>query len=971
VARAEEQGAGTGEQRARILENAAARYQRAISQTGQAVNDNARSYGLASHQIQNLSFQLNDLAVQIGSGGGIFRPLLQQGAQVVQILQQGEGGIRGGLTALGQSLKSIGPAAISGFGAAVAAIGGVTAAVVAGVSAVNDYREQYNELQRVLKTGAGRQAGLKPGDVQGAAEAASAASKAAGGALSSGEARAVGIELAKTGKIGKEVMTDLTAQTEAYAKTLGIDTPAAAAKLAGAFADPAKGADMLARELLSLSAAQVAQIGTMARMGDRLGAQKALMDGLKDGVVDLKDQVLTATIVWERFKAAALSDADLIAKKLGEAAMPKTAEQRIADIKALPGTGLGGQVTPEDAQRRADAILKIQTDASAKALEQTRRDEAAKRNEVALTANAITLSINSSIGKFQELQDQSTRLAEAMRHPELLADQAATAAALDTVRNSLGGATTAAEYYAVTLTRMKDQGNLALQAIYAQTQASLALTETDRRSAEVLQAKVAQQQAELAATQAGLPLQQIAIAGEQAYAQAMAQSNAARAIAVQQGAKQIAQGALDISNIGATTVALRAKIAAEQSMLQTEGSLLTMSQRLALAEQARQRVVAQAAATLRDMIAAQQDDIRMKEAEISSLGMEDTARAKLLARMQAENELRRQGIDLTSAQAQAYIANAQKIAELTAKLEQKQRAEQADQEATNQAAAAQRDYAAAMDERRRSVENALIAQKRFFMAGGGPGGTFQTGEFSAKGPMTASTPGAMNFIAGSGPHGVRFGGTHDEIDAILLEQFANEFARQGFSSKKSELLAQEKLGQSEHPLMLRKAQEGLIALKEEEAGATKKVTESLEDLNTSAIQTRIDQLRGLQEAALQRPYHPDPYAERNPEFFYNGEKIFRESQDKIYLGLQTQIEKLETLQTSLATIAGQNAALPQTLVDALRAAGFSDIAEKIVGAMSSAPAPSATPPQTAVQPPGTNQFQGYGGRSGGFVSVGL
>lgn len=41
---------------------------------------------LASHQVQNLRFQFTDLAVQIGSGQGIFRPLLQQGPQIVEAI---------------------------------------------------------------------------------------------------------------------------------------------------------------------------------------------------------------------------------------------------------------------------------------------------------------------------------------------------------------------------------------------------------------------------------------------------------------------------------------------------------------------------------------------------------------------------------------------------------------------------------------------------------------------------------------------------------------------------------------------------------------------------------------------------------------------------------------------------------------------------------------------------------------------
>lgn len=49
------------------------------------VKSGGKEIKLTAFEAQNLSFQLQDLIVQIGSGQGIFRPLLQQGPQIVQI----------------------------------------------------------------------------------------------------------------------------------------------------------------------------------------------------------------------------------------------------------------------------------------------------------------------------------------------------------------------------------------------------------------------------------------------------------------------------------------------------------------------------------------------------------------------------------------------------------------------------------------------------------------------------------------------------------------------------------------------------------------------------------------------------------------------------------------------------------------------------------------------------------------------
>ena len=147
------------------------------------------------------------------------------------------------------------------------------------------------------------------------------------------------------------------------------------------------------------------------------------------------------------------------------------------------------------------------------------------------------------------------------------------------------------------------------------------------------------------------------------------------------------------------------------------------------------------------------------------------------------------------------------------------------------------------------------------------------------------------------------------------------------------------------------AAQNMAKAAEEMPDATAKAIEKL-DLESlgSPIQSRIDALMAQQTAALQRDYKPDPYATKNPEFFYNGEKIFREGQDKVFSGLQTQIAKLEALQSSLLTLVSQGNSLPQTLVNALISAGFGQVAQQVVTAIqSAAPPPSATPAPTAVQ----------------------
>lgn len=62
---------------------------------------------LASHEMQNLRFQVTDFAVQVGSGQGIFRPLLQQGPQLVEAIGGPRRALRFFSQQAGLALKSV------------------------------------------------------------------------------------------------------------------------------------------------------------------------------------------------------------------------------------------------------------------------------------------------------------------------------------------------------------------------------------------------------------------------------------------------------------------------------------------------------------------------------------------------------------------------------------------------------------------------------------------------------------------------------------------------------------------------------------------------------------------------------------------------------------------------------------------------------------------------------------------------
>jgi len=130
LARYEQEGISTEEKRGQAALLATQRYNEQVATLGKhttAVNDNSKAAGAAvvsagqlRFAVQNLGFQLNDIATSLASGGSPMRVLAQQAGQVQQAFQQGGG-----------------PSAVlRGFGSSIASLITPTTAAVAGVVAL-------------------------------------------------------------------------------------------------------------------------------------------------------------------------------------------------------------------------------------------------------------------------------------------------------------------------------------------------------------------------------------------------------------------------------------------------------------------------------------------------------------------------------------------------------------------------------------------------------------------------------------------------------------------------------------------------------------------------------------------------------------------------------------------------------------------------------------------------------------------
>lgn len=234
--------------------------------TADAVKRTGGAAKLTAYQLQNLSYQVNDVVTSFMSGIPPMQIFAQQGGQIAQIFGPGQG-LGALFSALGEILKKIITPTIV-LTSAIAALG------VAGVMAFNSYRKSVKELEDSLK-GIGAATGVtSAGLLEISRSAASAAD------ITDKSARSIVAAFARTGKVAGEDLQAATVFTKALSRALAIDLPEAADMASKAFAEPAKGAQDLDAKLGGLTARALALIESLQRQGDVAGAQKVLMQSL-------------------------------------------------------------------------------------------------------------------------------------------------------------------------------------------------------------------------------------------------------------------------------------------------------------------------------------------------------------------------------------------------------------------------------------------------------------------------------------------------------------------------------------------------------------------------------------------------------------------------------------------------------------------------------------------------------------------
>jgi hypothetical protein len=227
----------------------------------------------------NISAQLQDIFVMTASGASLITTTVQQGPQLLDAMANSSVGLKGALKELGSVALSV----------ATHPLTLVTAAFGTAIAATVAWNNQVAALT-VSLNGLGRQSGMTASHVNRVAEAAAGRS-----GVSNREARGLAGQLLTAGVSGGSIGGAIGLSGQ-FSRGFGLSLEDAGKELASALADPARGADELAKKYGLVTFAEREHIKQVAALGDKSGATAKLLEALTANLSKTQD----ATSAWGR-----------------------------------------------------------------------------------------------------------------------------------------------------------------------------------------------------------------------------------------------------------------------------------------------------------------------------------------------------------------------------------------------------------------------------------------------------------------------------------------------------------------------------------------------------------------------------------------------------------------------------------------------------------------------------------------------
>ncbi|MFT4116537.1 phage tail length tape measure family protein [Bradyrhizobium sp.] len=287
-----------------------------------AAGKTADAHAALSTQAMAAQHAVRSMVEQIAMGVPPSQVLLQQ-INHLSYAATGPGGLKGAFQEAASFFTGFATVGNAAFLGVAASVGVLTAAL-----------QSYLNKQDAVKiglSGAGRASGASVSGINSIAE-----SGASTFGLSISGARELATALASTGKIANDNLLPIVQIGKDFATTFGISDADAVRQLAGAFADPVRGADQLNDRLGFLDAGMQRQIASLTAQNRLYDAQRVLLDGVRGSLAKTSEVTSVWSQAWTAAKNAASGFYDYVGEKLANAGgLNASLEQQRDNLKRL------------------------------------------------------------------------------------------------------------------------------------------------------------------------------------------------------------------------------------------------------------------------------------------------------------------------------------------------------------------------------------------------------------------------------------------------------------------------------------------------------------------------------------------------------------------------------------------------------------------------------------------------------------
>lgn len=364
----------------------------------------AKGAGLSAHAWQNLGYQINDVGTSLASGISPMQTFAQQAGQILQILQSGQGGIKGALKGIADGLVNL--LARTGVFGLIAA-GALTAG-----AAILSFQSTMKEVGNAL-LGAGQSAGVTAGQIQDIAEKSAKTAN-----ISVAAARDIELAFVKSGSVMGDALEPAVVAAENYARATGgkaVDATEVLSKALGSLGE--NGYGDLAKIARNFDDELEKEMKRMRAAGDEAGAQRLVIERFGEAFKKAQENMTAAGTTWNSITTGISDKWDQLTQRFGGGTKNIVQQLQEVDrsINVRKSVGASGDTASDTAnqekinelvQKRADLQAKVSAEAKKAKVDAEAATQAATQYNRA-TVESVVVDLSSVAKARQQLVDLS------------------------------------------------------------------------------------------------------------------------------------------------------------------------------------------------------------------------------------------------------------------------------------------------------------------------------------------------------------------------------------------------------------------------------------------------------------------------------------------------------------------------------------------------------------------------------------